>query len=141
MNLHRRHLNETQRAMIASKMAKLANGVRANDCNHSPVEIPTGAIAQTDAAKLLNVSRDSVIAARVVLERDTPEEVAGAEAGKLAVSTVANAIRAGIASSDRAAHRATPQCKRGGQPAAAQAVRDEAQDQIGSSLTTFGATR
>lgn len=65
-NLHRRHLTEPQRAMVASKLAGLSA--------HRPPEsvgIPT--VTQPEAAKLLNVSRDSVVQARKIANQGVPE--------------------------------------------------------------------
>jgi hypothetical protein len=58
-NLHRRHLDKSQRAMVAAKLATLDRGPKAK------AEI--SAITQSDAAKRLNVSPDSIQAARKVL--------------------------------------------------------------------------
>jgi hypothetical protein len=72
-----RHLNETQRGVIATEMARLSRGANQHSAEH--VGISTSSISQTAAAKLLNVSRDTVVNARVVLERGTPEEVASSD--------------------------------------------------------------
>ncbi len=69
-NLHRRHLTEPQRAMVASKLAKLGA--------HRPPEtvgIPTVTRGKTqpEAANLLNVSRDSVTQARKIDREGIPE--------------------------------------------------------------------
>lgn len=87
LNLHRRHLNESQRAMIAARLATLRNGQR-------PSSIDEGAITQGKAAQLLNVSKPSVERARVVLEKGTPEMVAAVDAGNLAVSAAVQQIAA-----------------------------------------------
>lgn len=65
LNLHRRHLNESQRGMVAAKVATLKHGQKPGD-----VEISTS--TQTEAADLLNVSRETVIKARKVIEKGTP---------------------------------------------------------------------
>jgi len=52
--LKRRHLNESQRAMIAAKLANMEQGERTDFA-------PIGAkLSQPEAAKMLNVSRRSV---------------------------------------------------------------------------------
>ena len=76
-NLHRRHLNESQRAMIA---ARLANAPEGRPSETSSIDL----VSQPRAAQLLNVSTPSVKRARVVLERGTPEQVQAVEAGTLA---------------------------------------------------------
>jgi hypothetical protein len=57
LNLHRRHLNESQRAMVAAKIATLERG-------RPEVITPKGIITQKQAAKHLNVSVHSVQRAR-----------------------------------------------------------------------------
>jgi N6-adenosine-specific RNA methylase IME4 len=81
-NLHRRHLNESQRAMVAAKLASLPQGARtdlAQICARS----------QPEAAEILNVSRRSVQDAKVVIARGAPELNAAVNGGALAVSTAA----------------------------------------------------
>jgi hypothetical protein len=123
LNLHRRHLNETQRGVIATEMARLSRGANQHTAEH--VGISTSSISQTAAAKLLNVSRDTVINARVVMERGTPEEVASAKAGELAAATVADDIRAGLSPQERAERRATPPHKRNAHEARTTTMSDE----------------
>jgi hypothetical protein len=52
------------------------------------------AVSQTQAAKLMNVSRRSVQHARVVLDRGTPELIAAVERGGMAVSLASEIARA-----------------------------------------------
>jgi len=80
-NLHRRHLNESQRAMIAKKLARLELG----DNQHAQICAPS----QDQAADLLKVSRRTVQHAAVVLDRAAPEMVQAVELGKIPVSTAA----------------------------------------------------
>lgn len=100
-NLHRRHLNESQRAMIAAKLATLRHGQRADlaEKNQDGTIVPSSppapaATAIAEAAKLLNVSGGSVKRARVVLEKGTKEEIKSVEEGVAAVSSVAKTIKA-----------------------------------------------
>lgn len=81
-NLRRRHLNESQRAMIADTLANLPRGTN----QHASIEAPS----QTEAAKALDVGRSQVQRARKVRLADTAVAdlvVAGKinlhEAGKL----------------------------------------------------------
>lgn len=80
LNLHRRHLSESQRAMVAAKLANLPA--------HRPADgsTPIGALTQAGAAEMLNVGHRSVQRAREVLE-DAPLEIAHAvEQGHMSVS-------------------------------------------------------
>jgi N6-adenosine-specific RNA methylase IME4/ParB-like chromosome segregation protein Spo0J len=87
LNLHRRHLNESQRAMVAARIANMRQGAR-----RDIVEIST--MSQSDAADLLNVSRESVVKAKRVQDAGVPELVEKVEAGEVAVSTAAEIARA-----------------------------------------------
>jgi hypothetical protein len=86
-NLKRRHLNESQRALIAPKLAALTHGGdrRSDQAANLLVEIPK----QSVAAKLLNVSERSVRHAAVVRKHGTPELISKVEAGDLSVSAAA----------------------------------------------------
>lgn len=96
-NLHRRHLNESQRAMIAAKLATLRNGSNQYRKEGGSIDLPSQATpaapAIAEAARLLNVSGASVKRARVVLEKGTKEEIKSVEEGAAAVSSVAKAIK------------------------------------------------
>lgn len=89
LNLHRRHLNESQRAMVAGKIANLPHGVRADRLDTS-IDVST---TQPEAARMLNVSLPSVQRARVVLDRGVPELIEAVERGDVAVSNAAHIAR------------------------------------------------
>jgi hypothetical protein len=78
LNLHRRHLSESQRAMVAAKIATLDVGSN----QHASIEAPS----QADAAKMLNVGRASVQRAKRVLTFAPPDVVKAVEQGEVAVS-------------------------------------------------------
>ena len=61
MNLQRRHLDESQRAMIAARLATMRQGERTD-----LVDISTK-LSQAQAAGLVHVSRETVVAAKKVL--------------------------------------------------------------------------
>ncbi len=86
-NLRRRHLNESQRALVAAKLARLSHGGdrRSDQAASLPLEIPKQAVA----ASLLNVSERSVRSAAVVRDHGTPELIRDVEAGKISVSAAA----------------------------------------------------
>ena len=80
MNLQRRHLDESQRAMIAARLATMRQGERTD-----LVEISTK-LSQEQAAGLVHVSRETVVAAKKVLQDCAPELAQAVQAGTLTVS-------------------------------------------------------
>lgn len=96
-NLHRRHLNESQRAMIAAKLATLRHGSNQHRREEGSIDPSSSATPAApviaEAARLLNVSGASVKRARVVLDKGTKEEIKSVEEGAAAVSSVARAIK------------------------------------------------
>src|SRR5262245_44701140 len=94
LNLKRRHLGESERAMVAGRLAKLTPGNpkwQDSSGNSNSANLPT--CTQAKAAELLNVSTRSVGDARVVQEQGTAEEIQAVESGQASVSTTAQAIR------------------------------------------------
>ncbi len=81
LNLKRRHLDTAQRAMVASRLANMKHGGdrKSEDFN---VEIST-LVSQTEAANLLNVSRESVISARKVLDQGSEELISKIDRGEI----------------------------------------------------------
>jgi len=80
-NLQRRHLNESQRAMAAARLAKL----RLGDNQHAQICAPS----QTDAAEMVGVSRRRVQYAREMIDSGSPGLVAAVDQGQIAVSVAA----------------------------------------------------
>jgi ParB-like chromosome segregation protein Spo0J len=81
LNLHRRHLNESQRGMVAAKLAELPVGAN----QHAQICAPS----QTAAAELLNVSRRTVQSAAKVNASGAPELAQAVEQGAVSVSAAA----------------------------------------------------
>jgi hypothetical protein len=90
-NLRRRHLNENQRAMVATKIARLAHGGdrRSEQAANLQLEIPKASVA----AAMLNISERSVALAVVVRKHGSPELIHDVEAGKVSVSAAAKQLR------------------------------------------------
>lgn len=97
-NLHRRHLDETQRAMVASRLANLGHGGKragkgepeqAANWPVEPAPAEAAPVTQAQAAEMLNISERAVRRAKVVVEHGAPELVAKADAGAIAVSVAA----------------------------------------------------
>jgi hypothetical protein len=80
-NLHRRHLDESQRAMIAAKLANMKRG----DNQHKT----EGRTSQAKAAELLDVSQRSVGRAREVIDHGVPDLVDAVERGRVPIAPAA----------------------------------------------------
>lgn len=80
LNLKRRHLSESQRAMVAQKLANLGSG-RPSETTQN-----CGVISQIAAATMLNVSPRLVSSARKIANDGVPELKAMVEAGDMEVS-------------------------------------------------------
>jgi hypothetical protein len=79
LNLKRRHLDESQRAIVASKLANMPS--------HRPDDKSANLrTSQAKAAKHLNVSPRSVSAAEAVRRDAVPDVVDAVEQGKVSVS-------------------------------------------------------
>jgi N6-adenosine-specific RNA methylase IME4 len=81
MNLRRRHLTESQRAIIAAELPRVGWGNRA--------KAPAEALTREERAEMLNVSPRSVDRAQDVVTEGTPELVEAVKAGDVAVSAAA----------------------------------------------------
>lgn len=94
-NLHRRHLNASQRALIAAKLADAKQG-----------EIGGGHKAEhrirlSDAAALLNVGKTTVTEAKKILSEGTPEQIKSIESGTASADKIASQIRADMPAEKR----------------------------------------
>jgi hypothetical protein len=84
LNLHRRHLSESQRAMVAERLTNLDRG-------RPDLNAPIGAaISQDTASKMLNVSRQSISRAAKVTKLGVPGLIEKVEAGEISVSRAAD---------------------------------------------------
>lgn len=90
LNLHRRHLTESQRAMIAAKVATARVGNptfnRANLPDRAP---PTN----SEAAKMLNVSERSVKTAKQIAAKGEPEVAAAVQSGDMTINEAAKVVQ------------------------------------------------
>lgn len=89
-NLRRRHLDESQRAMVAAKVAGLGHG--GDRVSEQGAKMRLAVPTQDQAAAMLNVGKRSVQHARVVQDHGTPELAQAVEQGKVAVSTAATLV-------------------------------------------------
>ena len=104
-NIERRHLNESQRADFAARIATAPLGANQHTKQGTPIGaamLPLGnegvaeevaglpQVSQGEAADSFNVSRRSVQRATVYQEKGVPELSEAVQAGKMAVSTAAD---------------------------------------------------
>ncbi len=105
-NLKRRHLTESQRAMVAAKLATLRLGdnqqvLRLREAapigapafdlgDQATAPEPAPIVSQTEAAEMMNVARRSVQRAAVVQDKGAPELQAAVDAGTVKVSAAAD---------------------------------------------------
>jgi N6-adenosine-specific RNA methylase IME4 len=83
-NLHRRHLNETQRAVVASKLANMPKHLHKTDMQIC--------ISQPEAAEKLNVSTRSVATIKEI-ERKAPELMPKLESGEMTANEAIKIIK------------------------------------------------
>jgi hypothetical protein len=118
-NLKRRHLSESQRAMVAAKLATLKLG----DNQHTEQPIgapaldfgeaftetePTSTVSQSEAADILSVGRRSVQRAAVVLDQGAPAVQQAVQEDKIAVSVAEKIARLPEAEQPAALEKALP---------------------------------
>ena len=89
LNLHRRHLNESQRSAVAAKLANIQFGTFTANQHVGAANLPTPPVSQAKAAEMLNVSERSVRAATKVIHEGDESLVKAVERGDVAVSAAA----------------------------------------------------
>ena len=85
-NLHRRHLTTSQRSKVAEKFAQLKRG----DNQHTKEDASIDAPSESEAAKLLNVSRANVQRAKAATKHCSKEVNAAIEDGTLTLNMATN---------------------------------------------------
>lgn len=98
-NLHRRHLGEGERALVAAKIAKLPVGIHQNAKEDASKEVTSKgddaqicASSQGTAASMMNVSRRSVQIASDVLKNASPSLLKAVEATEVSISDAAKIV-------------------------------------------------
>lgn len=89
LNLHRRHLDESQRAVVAARVANMTQGTRTD---LEPSADLRKVISQPEAARLFNVSERMIQTVKAI-EREAPERIADIESGKMTANHVYNLIK------------------------------------------------
>ena len=87
-NIHRRHLNESQRSMIAAKLACMGVGRPPEDANSANLRN----FSQLEAAERMHISERSVRTAKQVVDKGSPSLVEAVEKGKASVSAAAEIV-------------------------------------------------
>ena len=82
LNLKRRHLNESQRAMVAARLEGLGHGGDRS-------KMPIGSLTRAQASAAMGVGERTTARAREVIEKATPEVIAQIDAGDMPVSFAA----------------------------------------------------
>jgi ParB-like chromosome segregation protein Spo0J len=93
VNLKRRHLTTSQRAMIASKLATLLHGTNRFE-EKVDARIQASTTTQEKAAQALNVGRTSIQEARKIERDAAPEVTAAVHAGTVTLNAAANLVKA-----------------------------------------------
>ncbi len=119
-NLHRRHLDDGQRAMVATRLATLGHGGarvpkgESQPAGKAPIgaldepSLPLPAMTQAAAASALNVSERQVERARVIVSKGAPELVAAADAGQVAVTVAAELAKLPVEAQREVLRSASP---------------------------------
>jgi hypothetical protein len=81
-NLHRRHLTESQRGMVAAKLATMKNG---GDRKSDGISASIDAVTKAEACEALKVGVSTLDRARKIQRIGAPELVAAVEAGEVTV--------------------------------------------------------
>lgn len=124
-NLRRRHLNESQRALVGARIANLAPG--------RPVETAQNcAVSQGAAAGRVNVSRRLVQSAAVVRDKAAAAIVRAVERGKLSISAAAMAVRLRPDQQARVAERAEAGDQNAARTVIKQGRREERERELGA---------
>jgi hypothetical protein len=85
LNLRRRHLDASQRAMVAARLATLKLGWNQYTKEGARIQAPS----QKKAAAMFNVGRDSVQKGRVVVERGSSDLQRAVDSGRISISAAA----------------------------------------------------
>jgi 16S rRNA G966 N2-methylase RsmD len=103
LNLHRRHLNESQRAGVAAKIANMTKSdggkLSKTNKNQASANLPM-LVSQPKAAEMLNVG-ERIVRSYKAVERDAPELTKRIDAGEITVHEAQKEIKASNTSAIR----------------------------------------
>lgn len=108
LNLDRRHLNESQRASVAARMATMTRGERTDLKDGSSLGDGLEKTSRAEAAERLNVSERSVNSAKKVQDSGAAELVDAVDQGVLAVSVAEKLLTLPVEEQKRLVLEETP---------------------------------
>lgn len=106
LNLTRRHLTDSQRAMVAAKIANLGRG------ESKSANLPISPVTQPEAAKAMHVSTRAVTAAKQII-KEAPAKAREIEQGKKTIHAVQKEIKEAAKPKEKPAAAALPKDERG----------------------------
>lgn len=133
-NLSRRHLNESQRAMVAARLADMRQGARTDKVEPSA---NLRKVDQETAAKNLNVSARLVSSAKAVQDKGTEKLNHAVDSGKLSASAAAQASKLPAEQQDRVADMAEEGKANPVRTVIKQGVRDAREKALGAKITAL----
>lgn len=104
LNIHRRHLSDSQRELIAAEIANMpahVTAARPGKCHDAPSGA-SSAVTQDEAAGLMNVKKRSVQRAAKVIASAVPEIQEDVRSGKVKVATAEKVARLAPAEQQKA---------------------------------------
>lgn len=108
LNLDRRHLNESQRASVAARMATMKRGERTDLKDGTSLGDGLEKTSRAEAAERLNVSERSVNSAKHVQESGSAELIDAVDQGVLPVSVAEQLLTLPVAEQTRLVMEETP---------------------------------
>lgn len=87
-NLHRRHLNESQRGMVGAKLANMKSGTRTDLSAIAP-----RSISQKQAAELLNIGVDTIKRSKQTMRTGIPELQDMQSSGEISAKAASNVAK------------------------------------------------
>jgi hypothetical protein len=92
-NLHRRHLDDTQRALVAARISTLKRGGNGSN-QHARAKVPNGTFAPSidQSADMMNVGRRSVLRARAVLTSGVHALQRAVESGDISLRAASEVV-------------------------------------------------
>ena len=104
-NLHRRHLDASQRAMVAARLASIPHGGDRKTDQSANLRFEK---SQEEASKIMNVSRRSTQAAKKILKEADEKTIKEIEAGKKSITKASKELKESKSSRKKTGTGQTP---------------------------------